>query len=95
MNKYDYIHSTVDIQVSTAPVTIACIIITPRDTKKGDITLYDGESASDPKIMAFRSLAGQSLVVNFVPGLLTKRGLYLDVGGDVENVFIQFTWGKE
>lgn len=95
MERFDYLISAVDTKVCTAPVVIACVILTPRDTKKGDITLYDGESTSDPKIIQLRSATGESLVVRFAPGLLTKRGLYLDVGGDVTDVLIQFSWGAE
>ena len=95
MKKYDYITSAVDTKVCTAPVTIVSVIVTPDANQKADITLYDGEGTKDPEIIKIRTLANDTKVINFAPGLVTERGLYLDVGSNVADVLIQFIWGKE
>ncbi len=95
MKDYDWITSAVATQVCTAPVTISGIIVTPGSGVVGDVTLYDGESTGDPKILSIRTGSGETKVISFVEGLLTKKGLYLDVGLNVEGVLIQFIWGKE
>lgn len=91
----DYITSAVDTKVCTAPVSIERVVVTPDSAAVGDITLYDGESSNDPEILTIRTASGETKVIPFAPGLKTKRGLYLDVGSNVEDVLIQFSWGKE
>jgi len=87
---------TVDQVVSPNPARIGSVILTPvNDSKKADITLYDGESTSDPKIITIRTATGVTHTVNFQPYLQTQRGLYCDVGGDVGEVLIQLNWDKE
>lgn len=93
---YDWIRATVDRVICTAPTWISTIIITPSSaSKKADITLYDGESTSDPQILKVMGGAGENKVIRFDPPLKTKRGLYLDVGGDCQEVVIQFYWEYE
>ena len=91
MEKFNYITSEVDTQVSALPVFLSNVIVFPHDGKQADVTLHDGSSASDPKLITFRTLTGQTTNWNFEPAIKTKRGLYLDVGGDVDGVLIQYT----
>lgn len=91
MSNYNWVTSPVDTQVSAVPVLISNLIVTPRDTKMGEVAIYDGSSSSDPKFITFRTLVGKTENWNFEPAIKTKRGLYLDVGGDVEEVLIQYT----
>lgn len=91
MKGYNYITGTVATQVSGVPVIIKSLIIEPRDTKKGSVTLYDGKSTSDPKIMLFRTATGVTSEWNFGEGLETKRGLYVGDFSDVNGIFIQYT----
>lgn len=93
--RFDYITSAVDTKVCTAPVFIVRVVVTPDSATVGDITLYDGESSNDPEILTIRTASGETKVIPFSPGLQTKRGLYLDVGSNVEDVLIQFSWDKE
>ena len=91
MEQFNYITSMVDTQVSALPVRLANLIVHPHDGKQADVTLYDGSSTSDPIISTFRTLTGKTENWNFEPAIRTKRGLYLDVGGDVDGVLIQYT----
>lgn len=92
----DWIRSTTDQVICTAPCYISTVAITPTSaSKRADCTLYDGESTSDPQLIRILSGAGETKVVSFNPPLETKRGLYLDFGGDTHEVIVQFCWGKE
>ena len=87
---------TGDRVLSRSPGSLNAIVITPSSaSKKGDITLYDGESTADPVIVTLRSNSGTSTKFQFTPPLKTQRGLYIDVGGDVLHVLVHFSWGKE
>lgn len=91
MKHYNYITSAVATKVSAVPVIIKSLIIEPHDTKKGAVTLYDGPSTSDPKILIFRTATGVTSEWNFGEGLKTKRGLYVGNFSDAVGVFIQYT----
>lgn len=94
--KFTWVRITKDQVVSPNPAKIGSVILTPSsDTKKGDISLYDGESIKDPKIITIRTGTGVSETINFQPYLETQRGLYCDIGGDVGEVLIQLSWDKE
>ena len=85
-----------DRVVSPNPTKVGSVILTPsNDSKKTYVSLYDGESASDPKILTIRTLSGETKVVNFQPYLQTQRGLFADVGGDLGEVLIQLNWEPE
>ncbi len=91
-----WVTCTNDQVISTAPGWIGCVIITPSSaSKRGDCTLYDGESANDPKILKVMTGVGETKVIRFQPPLKTQRGLYLDFGGDTDAVVIQHSWGEE
>ncbi len=87
---------TVDQVVSPNPAKIGSVILTPSsDTKKTTVTLHDGESTSDPEILTIRTGTGITNTVNFQPYLQTKRGLYLNVGGDLGELLVQLNWDEE
>ncbi|KKK48676.1 hypothetical protein LCGC14_3142740 [marine sediment metagenome] len=94
--EFTWIRATTDQVVSPNPSKVGSVILTPsNDSKKADISLYDGESTSDPKLLTIRTASGVTNTVNFQPYLETKRGLYLDIGGDVGEVLIQLMWEPE
>jgi len=93
---YNWVRATVDRVVCTAPGWIGCVILTPTSaSKRADCTIYDGESSGDPEILSILGGSGETKVVRFQPPLKTQRGLYLDIGGDTQEVLIQHSWGKE
>ena len=94
--KYTWVRATFDQKISNTPGFLGCVILTPDSSQsQGDVTLYDGESTGDPQIITIRGGAGITKVVRFQPPLETQRGLYLDVGDNVEEVLIQHAWGAE
>jgi len=93
---YTWVHATFDQVVCTAPGWIGSIIVVPSgQDKKGEATIYDGESTSDPQIVSVKTLTGETKQIIFSPPMKTQRGLYVDVGGDTEEVLIQHLWGPE
>ena len=87
---------TVDQVVSPNPAKVGSVIITPSAANKyTSVDLYDGESTGDPKIVTIRSGTGVTRTVNFQPYIQTKRGLYVDVAGDLSEVLIQLSWDRE
>lgn len=87
---------TVDQVVTPNPAKVGTVIISPASfTKKTHVSLYDGESTSDPPIMTIRTFTGETKTVNFQPCLQTQRGLYADCGGDMGEVLIQLTIDPE
>ena len=95
MVSYNWDRFTGDNKVSLAPCAVGCVIITPDGQGNGDVTLYDGESTGDPIIMKLLAVSTNSKVIRFQPPLLTHRGLYLDVGSNVDSVLIQYERTKE
>ena len=94
--KFTWERITVSQVVSPNPTMIGSVIVTPNsDSKKTFVTLYDGESTSDPEIVTIRTSSGVSERVTFQPYLKTKRGLYVTAGGDLGEALIQLLWEAE
>lgn len=82
--------------MSPNPAKVGSIIVTPdSDTSKADITLHDGESTQDPQIITIRTGSGITKSISFTPYLETQRGLYIDIGTNVEEVLVQLCWEPE
>jgi len=93
---YTWVRVTTDQVISPNPGCIGSVIVVPSSaTKKGTATIYDGESSSDPEIVTVMTLTGDTKQIVFNPPLKTQRGLYLDIGGDTQEVLIQHSWGPE
>lgn len=95
MVSYNWDRFTGDNKVSLAPCAVGCVILTADGQGTADITLYDGESTSDPEIIKILTGATNTKVIRFQPPLITNRGLYLDVGAGVDSVLIQYERHKE
>ena len=94
MSAMAWVRTTIDRCLSKTQTLVASVIITPHNGKYGTITLYDGESAQDPQIIMIQTYTTESKHINFEPPLKLDRGLYVDVGGDVDDVLIQFQIGE-
>lgn len=91
-----YTRVTFDKVVSKRPVKLYSVILTPSSaSKRGDMTLYDGESTGDDQIVKLLGASGTTTQFNFNPPLQTQRGLFVDKGGDVGDIMIQYTSEKE
>lgn len=95
MTSYTWVRVTNSQPVCTAPGYIGCIVLTDNGSGNADITLYDGESASDPQLLKVRTLQHSTKVIRFQPPLTTQRGLYVTVGSNVNEALIQHSWGPE
>ena len=94
MSAMTWIRTTVDRCLSKTQTLVATVIITPHNGKYGTITLYNGESTSDEQVILLQSGTTSTKVIRFNPPLFLHKGLYVDVGGDVDDVLIQFQIGK-
>lgn len=95
MKGYDWVRVTNDQVVCTAPGYIGCIIIVSNGSGVADATVYDGESTGDPQILKVLAADDSLQVVRFQPPLKTLRGIYIDIGSNVNEVLIQHSWGPE
>ena len=91
---YTWVRTTVDRCLSKTQTLLHTVIITPHKTKCADITIYNGESTTDEQVIYLCTGDTASKVVNFDPPLYLDRGLYVDIGGDVDDCLIQFTVGN-
>lgn len=77
--------------VSKAPCLLKGVVVTPNgEGNKGLVTLYDGESASDPSIYPIRAGVGETKQVIFDPPVVCDRGLYVVLGSHVDECLIQY-----
>lgn len=57
----------------------------------GDATIYEGQDASSGrKILTVKGAANASRPVRFRPPLECGRGIFVDVGSSVTEVFVQY-----
>ncbi len=77
--------------ISKRKVKLISLVVEPKDTKTGSITLYNGVSTSDSKIATFRTKTSITTLYNFVVPLVLEKGLFIGNFSDVDNVLIQFT----
>ena len=93
---YTWKRATNDEVISTKPGWIGAVIVTPdSDNDTAYVSLHDGESEADPKILRVRCRAGETKVVRFQPPLKTHRGLFVDFEDHAEEVLVQHAWGDE
>jgi len=85
---------TTDRCLSKTQTLLEAVIVTPHDGKYGTVTLYNGESTSDPQVLLLQSGTTESKVIKFDPPLFLDKGLFIDVGGDVDDVLVQYHIGK-
>jgi len=83
------------ITISQVLSKVACnllnVIVTPNgDSNNGNVTLYNGESASDPAIITLRSGTGISRGFIMTPPLFCDRGLYIVLGSHVDECLVQY-----
>jgi len=77
--------------VSKVPCLLRGVVVTPNgESNKGLVTLYDGESTSDPELYAIRAGTGESKQIIFDTPLSCTRGLYVVLGSHVDECLIQW-----
>lgn len=61
-------------------------------TTGGDATVYEGQdTGSGTKIIRLEGTANEIRSVHFSPPLPCQRGLYVDVGSNVDEVLVHYT----
>lgn len=94
--RHTWIRAVTSQVIVTGPALIGSIIVVPDgDDDRARAILYDGESASDPRILMIRTLAGECKVIDFSRPLVNQRGLYVVFDSHVEEVLIQLIWEAE
>jgi len=93
--RYGWTRVTNDQVVSNTPAWIKSVILTDNGSGAADITLYDGSSTSDPAILKIRAAQNSTKHVEFSSPFITLRGLYVDIGSNVNEALIQLVWEKE
>ena len=82
---------TTSQKVSKVGCKVGSVVLTPdSSSNNADVTLYDGESTSDPILFTVRSGSGVTNQLNFTPPLECQRGLYVVIGSNVTEVVIQW-----
>lgn len=85
------------MRITTSQVVskVACllrgVVVTPDgESNKGLVTLYNGESISDPELYAIRAGAGETKQIIFDVPLVCDRGLYIVLGSYVDECLVQW-----
>ena len=82
---------TVDTLLTTRPCILHGVLLIA-SVAGGDVTMYEGQDTSSGRQIAqIKALATATVPVNWNPGLLCERGLYVDVGSNVTEVHVYFT----
>lgn len=95
MTRYNWVRVTVDQVVSKSPGYIGSVIIVSDGSGNASATIYDGESTGDPVILTVKTVNNTMSTVNFQPALKTERGIYVDIGSNVNELLVQHSWQHE
>jgi len=88
MQAYYWARADADGILSKGPTYISALIATPHDDKKVKYTLYDGESAKDPKIFEVKGLTNDSKIIVFSEPFFVHRGLFVDMDSDTHELTV-------
>uniref|UniRef100_A0A6M3IHD8 Uncharacterized protein n=1 Tax=viral metagenome TaxID=1070528 RepID=A0A6M3IHD8_9ZZZZ len=86
-----WIRITASQRITKGSCQVGAVIVAPSgDTKEGNATLYDGESTVDTRLLIVRSGKGITREVVFPVPLVCHRGLYVVIGGSLDECLIQY-----
>ena len=86
-----WIRLTATQRVTKGPCQVGAVIVSPSgDSKTGNATLYDGESTDDPRVLKVYSGTGVTNEVVFPVPLVCQRGLYVVLGGSIDECVLQY-----
>lgn len=87
---YNWFNTSVDARVTEEDCWLIGLVVTNDGTNAaGDVTLYEGVNTNGRKIGKFTAERYVSRPIFFpLPGLRCSRGIYIDVGSNVDNVLI-------
>lgn len=90
-----YQRVTSDQCVSPNPVWVYSLVISSNGTDEADATIYDGESTSGDQVMTLFCNDEEMAQVIFPEPLYLRKGLYVDVGTNVNEVLVQYVTDRE
>jgi len=64
------------------------IVITPKENNKCYVDVYDGENTGQEKVFRLRGYSGTGNSVIFPEPILMRRGLYVAMDGETEEVTV-------
>lgn len=88
--RYAYKHLTGSQVISPSPTTVVSVAVTSDGGGVADITLYNGESTNDDRLIKLKAGNDSTRSIRFSFGLYLSKGLYVDVGSNVESVLIVY-----
>ena len=90
MYKGSPVRTTADLAVlvSGKPIRIFHAEVKAKGSGVGTVEFRDGTGASDTALVTLEAEAGTIVPAEYSNGLMFPNGLFLDVGGDVDNVVV-------
>lgn len=84
----EYTYLTADALISKGPVILLATILLV-STTGGDVTIYDGQDATNgKKVNVHEGTANECNSVQYGPGVLLRSGLFVDVGSNVTGICV-------
>lgn len=75
--------------VTHGPCDLVYAFCVPNDTEP-EAYVYDGENTTGDKILRFTGSSKRGIPFSPKVPVYCRRGLYLDIGKDIEGIFIQW-----
>lgn len=93
--RFNNIHITKSQVVSPSPVMLSYVVLTSDGGGVADITIYDGESSNDDKLVTLKAASDGTSRLRFGYDLVTRKGLYIEIGSNVEGVLVIYSTNQE
>lgn len=81
--------------VSNTPCTLASVMVTSDGGGIADITLYNGESDQDEKVVTIKAGSGLTESIDLPFSVYLDKGLYVSLGSNVASVLVIYHSYKE
>lgn len=81
----EYIYSTASRLIHKNRCHLVGVIATPKDDERAYLEIHDGTNTAEPKILKLGCNTGTSNSVIFPDHILMQRGIYVNLGEDLEH----------
>jgi len=85
-----HVNVSVDALVKTTPGKLYAVILSAASGGAGTVTIRDGHDTSGEIIMKLTATANWTVPVILREPVVFQRGLFIDVGSNVDSVFVQY-----
>jgi len=89
-SEYSWAWVTVDTILSHGPCELIFSHHVPSAAGTSTIDLYDGENTSGDLIIKCRTAESRATMFRPPKPIYCRRGLYVDIGKDIEGIFVQW-----